>query len=856
MNVEQVSETPGRSPFEAVAHDLSSAVDTAYPIDELSHPEYVNDDFRMFTFKVMKCPKRYVHDWRSCPFAHPTENARRRDPREVKYMPVPCPDYKRGLCLMGDACTYSHGVYECWLHPAKYRTQLCKDGAQCRRPVCFFAHSVSELRSPTYTWENGETTSTSGRQASVGLQEGALPQPRQAPGNDNHGPPCDRGPLPYPNHGLGHHTHAFQYPQQSHPQHPPLHDHLDPNQAAMYPYPPAQQPQAYMDPYYAPHQNLNQGMDGYLGMPMHPSPNGLQMGDPNQAGFSAPGQAVGGPRMYPQAPGPYVDVSPTMGGLHHGNPYQREQQRLQTMQRFHSQQLSHQQYQHQRPQPHHQPHQQPYQQHQQQAQRQQSGPAPAGSLPSPTAGSTRSGAPSADLGELLGPGAGQGTTAPRMSNAMARSLGLVPPKETRTRTLGALAGLIQGPRATSLTDGLNRPQMSYSLPAQLPDPDQHMHEVYLAAQAAAAAGNNTQVQNSASQSSTQRQASQGLPPAMVSMGSGALGMPQGLSQTLRQASAGSVSRQPSLGLQGQGSLGLAPGSALIGTQRQVSMGPPPDMGQGNVGMPFETSPQDMQAWQMGMQQGMEQALQLGSGQGEGAAGGPSQTGQQAQERALLEQMQNSGLTDGTVKLSPGQLQGIVAILNKQGLHQPWNRSSTSLAGHTIPEAEQLADGPVDSHTMASLLSSFQTMGLIPDQHTKNSYTDPHAQAVTNQAHMATPFASPEHAPALDFLEGGDAKTVGSRRMRTQSSARAGQLSGGTPSLASSSSSGAGGLPSKNSAGLNTYSPFASPNQQLHKMSSASSMGSGPGRSPSGRTSQNPSCQMSSPAPHSPNAAAT
>ena len=48
----------------------------------------------------MKCPKRYVHDWRSCPFAHPTENARRRDPREVKYMPVPCPDYKCGLCLM------------------------------------------------------------------------------------------------------------------------------------------------------------------------------------------------------------------------------------------------------------------------------------------------------------------------------------------------------------------------------------------------------------------------------------------------------------------------------------------------------------------------------------------------------------------------------------------------------------------------------------------------------------------------------------------------------------------------------------------------------------------------------------
>ena len=58
---------------------------------------------------------------------------------------------------------------------------------------------------------------------------------------------------------------------------------------------------------------------------------------------------------------------------------------------------------------------------------------------------------------------------------------------------GALAGLIQGPRATSLTDGLSRSQISYSLPAQLPDPDQHMHEVYLAAQAAAAAAGNSQV---------------------------------------------------------------------------------------------------------------------------------------------------------------------------------------------------------------------------------------------------------------------------------------------------------------------------------------------------------------------------
>ncbi|KAI8103472.1 hypothetical protein M9435_004810 [Picochlorum sp. BPE23] len=121
---------------------------------ELNAPEYASDGFRMFHFKVERCSKRFVHDWRSCPFAHPTENARRRDPRQFKYVPVPCPDYKRGICLRGDTCPYSHGVYECWLHPAKYKTQLCKEGPRCKRPVCFFAHSVGDLRQPTHVFQD------------------------------------------------------------------------------------------------------------------------------------------------------------------------------------------------------------------------------------------------------------------------------------------------------------------------------------------------------------------------------------------------------------------------------------------------------------------------------------------------------------------------------------------------------------------------------------------------------------------------------------------------------------------------------------------------------------------------------
>lgn len=50
------------------------------------------------------------------------------------------------LILLPGCCTA--GVFESWLHPSRYRTQLCKDQEKCDRPVCFFAHNINELRSP------------------------------------------------------------------------------------------------------------------------------------------------------------------------------------------------------------------------------------------------------------------------------------------------------------------------------------------------------------------------------------------------------------------------------------------------------------------------------------------------------------------------------------------------------------------------------------------------------------------------------------------------------------------------------------------------------------------------------------
>ncbi|XP_023769395.1 zinc finger CCCH domain-containing protein 66 [Lactuca sativa] len=121
-----------------------------YPID-LSLPDmkngiYNTDEFRMYTFKIKPCSRAYSHDWTECPFVHPGENARRRDPRKYHYSCVPCPEFRKGSCRQGDACEYAHGIFECWLHPAQYRTRLCKDEIGCNRKVCFFAHKPEELR--------------------------------------------------------------------------------------------------------------------------------------------------------------------------------------------------------------------------------------------------------------------------------------------------------------------------------------------------------------------------------------------------------------------------------------------------------------------------------------------------------------------------------------------------------------------------------------------------------------------------------------------------------------------------------------------------------------------------------------
>ncbi|KAK6927317.1 Zinc finger, CCCH-type [Dillenia turbinata] len=132
-------------------------------LDSLPVDSFSCDNFRMFEFKVSKCSRGRSHDWTECPYAHAGEKARRRDPRKFNYSGTACAEFRKGSCRKGDFCEFAHGVFECWLHPTRYRTQPCKDGTSCRRRVCFFAHTPEQLRLlPTHSdsYDNSPTRCT------------------------------------------------------------------------------------------------------------------------------------------------------------------------------------------------------------------------------------------------------------------------------------------------------------------------------------------------------------------------------------------------------------------------------------------------------------------------------------------------------------------------------------------------------------------------------------------------------------------------------------------------------------------------------------------------------------------------
>ncbi|XP_042431467.1 zinc finger CCCH domain-containing protein 2-like [Zingiber officinale] len=144
---------------------------------------YASDDFRMYEFKVRRCGRGRNHDWTECPFAHPGEKARRRDPRVHRYSGVGCPAFRKGAggCERGDSCEFAHGVFECWLHPDRYRTQPCKDGPACRRRVCFFAHTPEQLRVPPSPKQRSSPSFSKSSPTSILSTYPLMSSPRESP---------------------------------------------------------------------------------------------------------------------------------------------------------------------------------------------------------------------------------------------------------------------------------------------------------------------------------------------------------------------------------------------------------------------------------------------------------------------------------------------------------------------------------------------------------------------------------------------------------------------------------------------------------------------------------------------------
>ncbi|KAK3127978.1 hypothetical protein QOZ80_7AG0580940 [Eleusine coracana subsp. coracana] len=109
----------------------------------------MSEAFWVYEYKVRRCPNAGSHDWRLCPYAHPGERARRRDPRRYPYLAVPCPNHHNRAgtsCPRGLYCRYAHGVFELWLHPKRFRTRMCDAGTRCARRICFVAHCPAQQR--------------------------------------------------------------------------------------------------------------------------------------------------------------------------------------------------------------------------------------------------------------------------------------------------------------------------------------------------------------------------------------------------------------------------------------------------------------------------------------------------------------------------------------------------------------------------------------------------------------------------------------------------------------------------------------------------------------------------------------
>ena len=120
----------------------------------------------MTTFKTTKCKDPAclsLSSSRECPHFH-NDGDRRRNPYAIQYAPDMCDTKPKGakgkfnhtMCMEGDACLFSHNVFEQMFHPLRYKKfpcrfrgplsgkNLCPNAAK----VCAFIHGLEDSRVP------------------------------------------------------------------------------------------------------------------------------------------------------------------------------------------------------------------------------------------------------------------------------------------------------------------------------------------------------------------------------------------------------------------------------------------------------------------------------------------------------------------------------------------------------------------------------------------------------------------------------------------------------------------------------------------------------------------------------------
>ena len=111
-----------------------------------------NDEFNLFYYKTVWCPKNSNHDKASCVYAHNVQDYR-RCPLEFFYDQDDCKywckidnknKYEKGGCNKLMECNKCHGWKESEYHPFNYKKWKCTLGDSCKKKECAYLHTFDK----------------------------------------------------------------------------------------------------------------------------------------------------------------------------------------------------------------------------------------------------------------------------------------------------------------------------------------------------------------------------------------------------------------------------------------------------------------------------------------------------------------------------------------------------------------------------------------------------------------------------------------------------------------------------------------------------------------------------------------